>query len=157
MLELSPVRNLDELEALLQRIWSGELQHDQRQYYSCGTSACVCGWDYAIDTYNGNLSAAEAKTMSDCENDIPWDYSRAKYNLTKAEAYLLFNSKSTVVLQKMTVKALNQGKRLELFFCPYYEVRGEDIDSYFYRNCPINDLLLPAEVLKFLGRKEPKS
>jgi hypothetical protein len=161
MLELSPARNLDKLEALLQRIWSGELEHDQKQYYSCGTSACVCGWDYAIDMHDGNLIDAEESlatssfSLEDGEEDVPWAYSRAKYNLTHAEAYLLFNSKSTLVLQKMTLSALNQGKRLELYYSPSYDVRGGEIGSDFYHNCPINGLGLPTGVLKFLSPKEP--
>jgi hypothetical protein len=157
MTELSPIRNLNKLKALLRRIWNGELEHNQRNYYSCGTSACVCGWDYAIDMFDGNLIDAEKNVILDYEDNGPWTYSQAKYNLTTAEAYLLFNSKSTVPLQKLTLSALEKGKRLELFYSPCYDVIPADraIDSDFYHNSPMICLALPTEVLDFLYSEEP--
>jgi hypothetical protein len=98
---------LDELENLLNRIWSGELKHDQKDYYSsCGTAACVCGWDYAIDMHEGCLANA-------IPNDTcAWNYSKTKYELTSAESKLLFNGRSTKLLQQTVLAKLKEGRSI---------------------------------------------
>jgi hypothetical protein len=113
---------LDELENLLNRIWSGELKHDQSDFYSsCGTAACVCGWDYALDKYEGCLAAA-----SPDHKDV-WGYSQTKYGLTRAEAWLLFDNHSTKLLQKTTLTSLKEGRSMDADVRLY--ISSEDYNS----------------------------
>jgi hypothetical protein len=103
------LKHIDRLENLLHRIWSGELKHDQSGFYSeCLTAACVCGWDKALDRFDGDiLSAAE-------DEQNPWHYSQQKYGLTAVEAYLLFSTHSTKELQKIVMTRLKENKRLTI-------------------------------------------
>jgi len=107
---------LDELSTLLNRIHSGELLHDQSGFYTekdCGTAACICGWDYAIDFHEGSTFWAHNETLNgELVEDRIWDYSKNKYNLTDTEAILLFHSHSTPELQNATVRALLMGRSL---------------------------------------------
>jgi hypothetical protein len=105
-------KRLLELRSLLEKIWSNELNHNQANFFStndCGTAACVCGWDFALDRFN---SVDDAKEM--CESNEPfsnpWQYSREKYSLTIGESWLLFGPSSTEQLQKETLKMLEIGK-----------------------------------------------
>ncbi len=108
------LKRIDELESLLNKIWDGKLKHNQESYYSaCGTAACVCGWDYALDKFNGDLS----KVFNNKENgkkNNPWQYSQEKYGLTNTESELLFAPKSTKTLQTIVLNQLKLGKRIEL-------------------------------------------
>jgi hypothetical protein len=99
---------LDELENLLNLVWSGELKHDQEEIYSpCGTAACICGWDYALDEHDGCLEDAALNA------DRAWSHSREKYGLTAAEAGLLFDGYSTKALQEATLSKLKAGESLD--------------------------------------------
>jgi len=120
------LRKLRTLERLLNRIWSGELNHYQAAYFSmtaCGTAGCVAGWDYGLDIYKGHLDEAyhdyKKEDGSKLKAGSPWDYSQEKYGLTNAEATLFFASGSTVNLQKATLKALKSGRRLEVHLNTY--------------------------------------
>lgn len=100
-------KRLDELENLLNRIWSGELNHNQNNYFSsCGTAACVCGWDFALDAHSGNLTVAAQKF------DDTWNYSKDKYDLTDAEAVMFFEGSSTKLLQQTMLDKLKNGESL---------------------------------------------
>jgi hypothetical protein len=116
------IRKLDELEALLGRIWSGELKHSQREFYTndsscdpdaveCNSAACVCGWDYAIDMHKGNTSKACDSMYENSEMGLPWKYSQNKYQLNDNLATLLFSSYSTKGLQQATIKALRAKRK----------------------------------------------
>jgi hypothetical protein len=99
---------LDELENLLNRIWNGELKHTQDEFYSsCGTAACVCGWDFALDNYEGCLVDASP------DDGCAWEYSETKYDLTYAEACLLFDAHSTKLLQQTVLTKLKEGQSLD--------------------------------------------
>lgn len=113
---------LDELETLLNRIWSGELKHDQSEYISsCGTVACVCGWDFALDYYGGSLAEAERYSGA------AWRHSTKKYELTTAEATLLFDGLSTKLLQQTTLSKLKGGESLECL--AYIGISATDYNS----------------------------
>jgi hypothetical protein len=127
---------LDELETLLTRIWSGELSHDQQTFYSvCGTTACVCGWDYAIDKYNGDIKEArDSSSSSDAELDSLWNYSQNKYDLTDSEAWLLFSKNSTLKLQQATLTQLKKGKSINIrclsIASSAYDADEVELDAY---------------------------
>jgi len=137
---------LDELSLLLNRIHSGELLHNQSRYYKttdCGTAACICGWDYAIDRYKGD--AATAQSVVDSSDVCLWEYSRRKYSLTRYEAALLFDENSTPELQKATLYALQQGRSLALtssMSTPNKNKQGNGI--VFVLNCVEDKLALAA-------------
>jgi hypothetical protein len=121
------VRKLNELEALLGRIWSGELKHNQREFFTndsscnpdaadCNSAACVCGWDYAIDMYKGNISKASDSIYPYGMPGAPWQYSQEKYQLSESLATLLFSSFSTKGLQQTTIKSLRAKRKLARCF-----------------------------------------
>jgi hypothetical protein len=104
-------KRLPELRALLERIWSGELNHDQDSFFStnaCGTAACVCGWDFALDKFKSVDDAKEMFYNKDTEIN-PWKYSREKYELTWGESWLLFSTESTKLIQQETLKMMELG------------------------------------------------
>ena len=39
--------NIENLTRIFEGIWSGELDHDQTDYF-CETSCCAAGWDVAF-------------------------------------------------------------------------------------------------------------
>jgi len=137
---LKPV-NIENLEQLLNGIWSGRLPHKQESYF-CETSCCVAGWDIAL-----NLLPTKTLTPEECfvleeqvdrEEELeytditdkemcrlleqnwrevseaftkPWEWSKHHNNLTDAEAVLIFSVDSTKPLQKAVIKAFREGKR----------------------------------------------
>jgi hypothetical protein len=100
-------RRLDELEALLNRIWSGELKHTQDEIINqCNTAACLCGWDYVIDLFGGDLSLVASLQCS----SRPYKYTCDKYDLSSVEGVLMLCAASTRKLQKLTLEALKAGR-----------------------------------------------
>jgi hypothetical protein len=117
-------KRLDELEALLNRIWSGELKHTQTEIINdCSTAACVCGWDYAIDLYGGDLSLTVRLEFS----AKPYRHTCDKYDLSSVEGVLMLCASSTRKLQKLTLEALKAGRTIsqDLDIC----VESEDYES----------------------------
>jgi hypothetical protein len=144
------VRKLNELEALLGRIWSGELKHSQAEFYTndsfydsdavdCNTAACVCGWDYAIDMHKGNTSKACDSMYENNEMGLPWKYSEKKYQLNDALATLLFSSFSTKGLQQATIKSLRAKRKLGR--CFPFEIYSTSYDAglVLLRNEEVSD------------------
>jgi len=98
--------NIENLESLLNRIWYGELDHNQTTYF-CGTSACLAGWDYILSK----------ETNKDPQyylvEDNVWNFSRKNNNLTAGESVLFFDYAATKSLHKTALQFLKDGNRLE--------------------------------------------
>lgn len=94
---------LEKLERILEGIWSGELDHNQKQY-TCGTSKCVAGWVFYLE-YGMDCPEVGNRT---------WDEAQEILDVTEAEASLLFDSRATKELHQLILKAFKEGRRLEL-------------------------------------------
>jgi hypothetical protein len=100
---MKPV-NIENIESLLNKIWNGELNHNQQEFF-CGTSACLAGWDLA-------LYLEESPSELEDKGYCPWKWSKENNNLEKLEAFLLFSPESTKFLHKAVLQAFKKGKRL---------------------------------------------
>lgn len=100
--------NTENLRFILERIWSGELPHNQKEYVSvCGSYRCVAGWDYYIRYGTDKiLQRFGEKTI--------WEISQEDNNLSDEEAELFFNGNTNRKIQEKTLLALESGKRLIL-------------------------------------------
>ena len=110
---MEPV-NVENLERLLQGIWSGELEHDQG-YYFCGTACCLAGWDVALNAREQPEKPEDRfKWFGDETTDAyadPRCWSLRNNNLTSREADLLFHSKTTKRLHELVLQAFKAGRR----------------------------------------------
>lgn len=121
MIELQPV-NLGNLEHLLNGIWSGELPHNQHDFF-CGTSCCLAGWDVALhypevkpeDRKDVRQWSPEANQEMWLAFADPWAWSRDHNHLTVVEATLLFRKHSTRLLHTAVLNAFKGGRRLEIY------------------------------------------
>lgn len=144
--------NVDNLQSIFDRIDSGELQHDQGAYF-CGTACCIAGWDFAlhhVKEYQEYLlkgaTPKESNKMCEAAKMSPWQWSRKYNNLTEIEAMLLFDSVSSRTLQNATLKALKEGRRLDM------EVESIGIrQSSTYDNVICCSLESEKELNEFLG------
>ena len=98
--------NIQNIENLLNGVWSGRLEHNQ-QAYSCDTAKCIAGWDIALNCKDSTLDLI-------IEEGNPWAWSRDNNNLTEAEATLLFHGNSNKETHELTLKALKAGRRLDI-------------------------------------------
>jgi hypothetical protein len=117
---MKPV-NIENLEYLLTRIWSGELEHDQSSFF-CSTACCLAGWDVALNTVEQPVDPrlrrqwyvlGETNAYSD-----PWEWSRDHNKLGETEARLLFDKSATKSLHQAVLTAFMAGRRVSM---PDYE------------------------------------
>ncbi|MEO0868884.1 MAG: hypothetical protein AAFY17_10635 [Cyanobacteria bacterium J06642_11] len=159
--ELRPIEqeNLENLERILQGIWSGRLSHDQQAFYistdECGTAACVAGW-YALE-YGDNkgMSADEVERSwresswfrsesSSIPASRPYKFATEDIGLTASEAELIFSSDATKAIHQLCLAAFKQGRRLDLDrfmsadedFC-FFDISTEELYAEYDRECEI--------------------
>jgi hypothetical protein len=160
MKNLSPV-NVENLESILERIWSGDLEHNQ-QHYNCGTAYCLAGWDVVLNatkTPDSSCEDSHESLINICLQDgfnCPWRWSKSFNNLTDVEAKLLYSVNTTKGIQKLTIKALKEGRRLtsleSSFSLEYAEsYHADSIDVASYHRTPLGTLECLAALCTFLG------
>ena len=141
---MKPV-NIENLERLLEGIWSGELLHNQQQYF-CGTACCLAGWDVALSHPYVDPEDRENLSQPDAFY-APNEWSRKNNNLTHAEAELLFQASATKDLHIAALRALKEGKRLTESFTGIVHATGEYEGHLALELLELEDL----QVLEFLG------
>lgn len=105
--------NTANLEGILTRIWSGELEHNQGEYF-CGTACCVAGWDVALNFPEDYADYIKGVGSAYDLIDDPFEWSMLNNNLNNSEAVLIFDGKATQYLQQKTLEALKAGRRLDI-------------------------------------------
>lgn len=93
--------NTQNIRNILERIWSGELPHDQGEFESsCSheTARCLAGWDCFFRNVHTNF----------------WQNSREYNGLSQLEAKLLFSMYTNKHLQRLVLEALESGKRIDI-------------------------------------------
>lgn len=110
---IKPV-NIENLEDILTKIWSGELEHNQETFF-CGTACCLAGWDVALNhpvEYANRINwVGLARYPSKAFRDS-FTWSMSNNNLNSIEAVLMFNSDATKYLHSLVLKAFKAGRRL---------------------------------------------
>jgi hypothetical protein len=110
---MEPV-NVKNLRRILEGIWGGELEHDQRHYF-CGTKCCVAGWDVALNSGIVAKPSERAMLWLDGLNeayDEPDTWSKNHNKLTGPEANLLFSARASKKLHELVLAGLEAGRRL---------------------------------------------
>jgi hypothetical protein len=113
---MEPV-NIENLEYLLTRIWSGELEHDQSNFF-CGTACCLAGWDVALNTVEQPVDPRLRRQWyvldeTDAYSN-PWRWSRDHNKLAETEARLLFDESATKSLHQAVLTAFMAGRRMSM-------------------------------------------
>jgi len=111
--------NIENLQRLIDGVYSDELEHNQEQFF-CNTACCIAGWDVALHfglTESERLLAqSEDDTLSSSEAndafDEPWAFSANNNNLTELEAVLIFDYFVTKDLHYAMLDFFKQGGRL---------------------------------------------
>ena len=112
---------LDKLNRVWDGIKSGELEHDQRDYF-CDSSACVVGWLVAIEAREVGLKIEDYSDVSEFGNseDVEdfvsmnyWNYAQTLVGLSSLEATLIFHAEASTDIQQATIDALNAGLRFD--------------------------------------------
>lgn len=101
------LKNLDELESIINRCYSGELEHNQEEYF-CGTACCLAGWSYALAHKLDNTMRIDM----DLDSQLIADFVKARYGLSNFEAELFFMPYATKALHYAALNWLKAGCRL---------------------------------------------
>ena len=109
---------LDKLNRVWDGIKSGELKHDQQNFF-CRTKACFAGWLTAYEAMDGGAKLEDYNDVEDfaysigeslCGRDY-FAFARDAIGLSHLEAQLLFEMEATVEIQQLVVNSLNAGQR----------------------------------------------
>lgn len=131
--------NTENIRNILERIWSGELEHRQEAYI-CGTAACLAGWDVKlnsglpIDEDTGSMVRAWFKEHN---------------NLTEGETSLFTHPDATKNLHLAVLTALESGRR-------FYGIIYDIYPKHLYHSNETTVYTLSLELEEFL-QPQPES
>jgi len=112
---------LDKLNRVWDGIKSGELKHEQRDFF-CGSSACFIGWLVVIEAMEAGLKIEDYSDVSEFgkSEDVEtfanrdyWNYAQTLVGLSDLEATLIFSAEASTDIQQATIDALNAGLRFD--------------------------------------------
>ncbi len=93
---------INQIEFILNGIKKGELEHVQREFH-CGTAHCIAGWHEYFQKVSSGYEYDEDFSEFRLNNELlerewpsAWDIAKADWELTRNEAYILFDQDSTL-------------------------------------------------------------
>ena len=111
------MKNLTNLENLLNQIWTGKLLHNQRAYEIKRNGkkiCCLAGW--TLNVYVPQEHQVKQKKPNQWERvelDY-WGIAQEYYQLSLTESRLLFSPHATKALHKKVLQAFKNGKQIDM-------------------------------------------
>jgi hypothetical protein len=125
-MEKLPKHTTDEIREILEGCKSGELNHNQQNFH-CGTKHCIAGWKEVFDFAKykkdpaikiadegllRDLGLSEFTSNEEDCGDFYWGYAESAWDITSAEADILFSPSSDFDLQFALLERLESGERV---------------------------------------------